>query len=187
MIRSLTRSHEQAGFIRIAAIFVFIALITLSARVSIEFGNAVPFTLQTMVVLLTGMVLGSLDGGIAMMSYVALIAIGLPLDARALGTVSLFGPTGGYLIGFIVATIATGFICEKSGNRFWMRCLAGIVGAFTIYLVGVPHLKLYTGMDWSAAWIAGAAPFIAVDIVKALIAAGLAESGKSILERIRLS
>ncbi|MEZ4670141.1 MAG: biotin transporter BioY [Anaerolineae bacterium] len=182
MLRTLPRTQDQRTVLRLAQVAFFTALTILAARVTIDIG-LVPFTLQPLAVLLSGMVLGSRDGFLSQLAYVALIAVGLPLDARGLGTAALFGPTGGYLIGFAVAAGVVGLLVEHAGKRIWQRWLAGIVGVAVIYLFGVIVLKANLGLDWDAAWTAGAAPFIAPDMVKALIAAALTESGRRLLLR----
>lgn len=182
MLRSLPQTRDQSLTYRIAEIAVFTIITILSARVTIDIG-IVPFTLQPLAVLLSGMILGGRDGALSQLAYLALIAAGLPVDARALGTAALSGPTGGYLIGFIVAAGVSGLLVERGAAKVWQRWLAGIAGIAVIYLFGILVLKLHTGMAWDAAWTAGVAPFIAPDLAKALIAAALTESGRRLLTR----
>ncbi|NWG18221.1 MAG: biotin transporter BioY [Chloroflexi bacterium] len=180
MLRTLPQIRYQGQVYRLAAAAVFTLLTILSARVTIETG-LVPFTLQPLAVLLAGLTLGARDGAISQVVYVALIAAGLPLDARGLGAAALFGPTGGYLIGFVAAAAAAGWLAERGGSRLWQRWLAGVAGIAVLYLFGVAHLQMYAGMDWSAAWAAGGAPFLLPDLAKAVIAAALAEGGRKVL------
>jgi biotin transport system substrate-specific component len=168
--------------VRAASIAAFTLLTIVCAKISIETGT-VPFTMQVWATLLAGMVLGARDGALSQLAYIALIAIGLPFDARGLGTAAFFGPTGGYLIGFVVAAGVTGFLVERSGARLWQRWLAGIVGVGVIYFFGVSHLMLYTGMDVGKAWVAGAAPFVVFDAIKALLAAGMYETLRAVENR----
>lgn len=182
MLRSLPQTRDQRLTIRIAEIAVFTTITILAARVTIPL-QPVPFTLQPLAVLLSGMILGGRDGALSQLAYVALIAAGLPFDARGLGTAALFGPTGGYLIGFIVAAGVAGYLVERGAARIWQRWLAGIAGVAVIYLFGIAVLKLHTGMAWDAAWTAGVALFIVPDLAKALIAAALTEGGRRLLTR----
>lgn len=182
MLRALPWTRDTSQVYRLAAAAIFTVITILSARVAVEIG-IVPFTMQPLAVLLSGMVLGGRDGLMSQALYVALIAAGLPFDARGLGTAALFGPTGGYLMGFIAAAGVTGWLVERGTRRLWQRWLAGVAGIIVIYLFGIVVLKLHTGMDWSAAWAAGVAPFIAPDLAKAVIAAALAEGGRSVLLR----
>ena len=183
MLRTLPQTRDHSLLIRLAGIAVFTLLMIASAKMKIEIGLPVPFTMQVFAVLLAGMVLGARDGAASMIGYLGLIAIGLPFDARGLGAVALFGPTGGFLIGFVAAAFIAGYLVERAGARLWQRWLAGVVAIVTIYSFGVVFLSLYMGMDLQAAWAAGGAPFFAVDIAKAIIAAGLMETGRSLLMR----
>lgn len=189
MLRTLPQTRTLALPYRLAGIGVFTIITILAARVTIEIGGPVPFTLQPLAVLLAGMVLGARDGAMSMVLYVALIAAGLPYDARGQGTVALAGPTGGFLIGFIAAAFAAGFLVERGGARVWQRWLSGVVGIAVLYALGVIWLKVYgdahfaDGMTWAAAWGAGAAPFLLFDLVKALIAAALTEGGRALLRK----
>ncbi|HEX2908376.1 MAG TPA: biotin transporter BioY [Phototrophicaceae bacterium] len=182
MLRTLPQTRPNSLTYRLAAVAIFTLLTVLSARVTLEIG-VVPFTLQVLVVLLSGLVLGARDGLLSQAAYVALIAAGLPVDARGLGLAALFGPTGGYLLGFIAAAGLAGWLVERGANRIWQRWLAGSAGIAMLYLFGAAHLQLYTGMDWSAAWTAGVVPFIVPDLAKAVIAAALAEGGRKLLSQ----
>lgn len=183
MLRTLPRTRAFTLPARLMAVLVFACITAVAARLAIPF-EPVPFTLQPLAVLLAGLVLGARDGALSQLLYVALIAGGLPLDARGLGAAALLGPTGGYLFGFVAAAWVSGWLAETGARRLWRRWLAGVAGVAAIYLVGVPFLKLVTGLDWEAAWAGGAALFIAPDLLKALIAAALAEGGRALLNLI---
>lgn len=182
MLRTIqiTRTDNQA--LRLLGIVVFVALMALSAKISFNFG-AIPFTMQVFAVLLSGMVLGSRDGAASQLSYLGLIAAGLPIDARGLGTAVFASPSWGYLLGFVVAAFLAGWLAEHGANKVWQRWLAGLVGILIIYAFGVPVLKFMTTMDWQAAWTAGAVPFFALDLAKALLAALMVEGGRTLLLR----
>lgn len=183
MLRTFPQVRDHTWLHRLAGAALFTALTAIAARISIETGGPVPFTLQPLAVLLAGLVLGARDGALSQLAYIAVIAAGAPLDSRLLGAVALFGPTGGFLLGFIAAAFVTGWLAEHGASRVWQRWLAGVVGIAVLYLLGVTHLMAYAGLDWGAAWAAGAAPFLALDLLKALIAAGLAEAGRALLLR----
>lgn len=167
---------------RLAGIAVFTLLVAIAARISIPM-EPVPFTMQPLVVLLAGMVLGWRDGALSQLAYVSLIALNFPIDANGIGSAALSSPTVGYLIGFIFAAGVVGWLVQFAGERFWQRWLAGIVGVVVIYAFGFVVLKFNTGMDWGAAWKAGVTPFIGLDLIKAVVAAGLTESGRRLLLR----
>ena len=85
MLRPMPQTHPSSQIFRLARIGLFAAITALAAKISIELGGPVPFTLQTLAVLMTGMLLGARDGALSQLLYVGVIAIGLPLDARGLG------------------------------------------------------------------------------------------------------
>jgi len=166
----------------LAAIAVFTLLTVVSARVTILV-EPVPITLQVLVVILSGLVLGGRDAALSQLAYLVLIALNLPVDARLLGAAAFVNPTAGYLIGFVPAAFVTGWLIEKSERRMWQRWLAGIAGIAVIYAFGFVLLKLNTGMAWDAAWATGVVPFVGIDLGKAIIAAALAEGGRAVLLR----
>ena len=173
MLRTLPQTRDAQPGYRLASVGAFTLLTVIAARITIPL-QPVPFTLQTLAVLLAGLILGARDGALSQLAYLALIAVGLPVDANHLGTAALFGPTAGYLIGFVGAAFVAGMLVERGGSRMMQRWLAGVAGIAVIYLCGVVVLKINTGMSWNAAWTAGVAPFIALDLAKAVIAAALA-------------
>ena len=186
MLRTLPQTRDYSQLHRLAAAAVFTLLTIIAARVTIETGGPVPFTLQPLAVLLAGLVLGSRDGALSQLAYIGLIATGLPLDARMLGPAALVGPTAGFLIGFVAAAFVAGYLMEHGANRVWQRWLAGVVAILVLYALGVLWLSVYAGMDLGAAWAAGAAPFLPFDLGKALIAAAGAEGARALLLRNRL-
>jgi biotin transport system substrate-specific component len=167
---------------RLASIGAFTLLTIISARITIPM-QPVPFTLQNLAVLLAGLILGSRDGALSQLLYLALIAVGLPVDAKGLGAAALVSPTAGYLFGFVGAAFVAGLLVERGASRLGQCWLAGIAGTGVIYLCGIVVLKTVTGMSWDAAWTAGVAPFIVLDVAKAVIAAALAEGGRALLMR----
>lgn len=170
---TLTNSQVQR---RVAAILIFAALTALTARITFHLPfTPVPITAQTLAVILSGLVLGARGGLAAQLVYLGLVAGGLPFDANGLGPLAFFGPTAGYLIGFAPAAWLTGYLAERltTGGNF----IAAVGGILVIYLGGTVWLALSLG-SWTAAWSMGAVPFIGPDLLKAGIAAIVAESGR---------
>lgn len=155
--------------------FVFVLagalLIFLTSRVAIPIaGSPVPFTLQTLGVLLVGGSLGFRRGGIAAVLYVAAGVVGLPFFAEGKSGVGvIWGATGGYLVGFVVAAAIVGRLAELG----WDRRVGGAVGATVlgttaIYAIGVPWLALSAGMSAVDAIEKGLLPFAVFDALKLL-------------------
>lgn len=139
----------------------------------------VPITGQTFAVLLVGTTLGALRGALSMVLYIALGAFGLPVFAEdSAGFEVIAGPTGGYLIGFVLAAALTGWLAQRSWDRKVVGAgVAFLAGTVVIYAVGLPWLSVALGQlgypnNLGATLQAGLIPFIAGDIVKT-IAAGV--------------
>lgn len=171
--------------VRLVGIVSFTLLTVVSARMSAEIGTPVPFTLQVLAILLAGLVLGSRDGAISQLGYIGLIAMNLPVDTRMLGVAALVGPTAGFIFGFPVMAFVVGWLTERGQSQPIVRWLAAVVGIGVLYLFGATWLKTVTGMSWSATWVAAVQPFIVLDLLKAVIAAALAESGRWLFLRSR--
>lgn len=182
--KSLSTQLNQTIWQSVAAIVIFAAVTALAARVTIHLPfTPVPITLQPLAVVLAGLVLGARSGALAQLAYLGLIAVGLPFDANGLGLVAFFGPTAGYLVGFVPAAFVAGWLAERLAvHNWWGNFLAGIAGMLVIYLVGASWLAVML-QSWQKAWLGGVAPFILLDLVKAAIAAAVAESGKLLLRR----
>lgn len=181
---SLTLYFNETIWRSIAAIITFAAITALTARITILLPfTPVPITLQTLAVVLSGLVLGSRSGALAQIVYLGLIATGLPFDAKGLGPAAFFGPTAGYLLGFVPAAFMTGWLAERLAWRsWWGNFVAAVVGMSVIYLVGASWLAIVLG-NWQRAWLGGVAPFILLDLGKAAVAAGVSESGKLFFRR----
>jgi biotin transport system substrate-specific component len=150
---------------------LFTALIAGGALVAIPIGS-VPFTLQVLFVLLAGMVLGP---RLAALSVAAYLALGLVAPVYAGGTSGLgvlFGPTGGYLWGFVLAALLTGAVCARGRTCLTRFMVAGLLGVLPIYALGATWLAVQLHISWSTAIATGVAPFAWLDILKA-VAAGL--------------
>ena len=180
MLRTLPKTRDFTELQRVAMIAVFTLLMIIFTQIKIQ-TVPVPFTMQPFAVLQAGLVLSRRDGALAMATYVGLIALGFPVDSNNIGAAALAGPTAGYIFGFVLAAGVVGFLTERGAERFWLRFAAGLVGIAVIYVFGTAFLKFHLGVDWSKAWELGVRPFLGLDILKALIAAGLAEGTRRFL------
>lgn len=167
----------KATWARDVVLVVGFSLLTaLCAQISIRLGdNPVPITFQTLAVLLGGAALGSKRGGLAMLLYVLEGAVGLPFYASGNhGLAVLFGATGGYLLAYPVVGLLTGWLAERGWDRSYFRTVAAMVlGSLIIYAFGVTWLAFYTNKGLGYALSNGFYPFIPLDTVKLLIAAGV--------------
>ena len=140
----------------------------------------VPITGQTFAVLLVGTTLGALRGALSMVLYIALGAIGLPIFTEgSAGWHVIAGPTGGYLIGFVLAAILTGWLAQRSWDRKIVGAgVAFLAGTAVIYAVGLPWLSVALGQlgypnDLGATLQSGLLPFVPGDILKAVVAGAI--------------
>ena len=134
-----------------------------------------PIALQTLIVNLTGYVLNAKQAFMTMLVYLLVGLAGVPVfTGGSAGPGKLFGPTGGYIIGFLFTAV---FLAYFRGEKYRFKryaLLGCVIGIPLIYVFGVVQLKLITGMGWDKAIMTGALPFIPLDIVKCLAAAVIA-------------
>lgn len=140
-----------------------------SAKLHIPF-YPVPITMQTMVVLVIGIVYGPRLGAVTVIFYLVQGAVGLPVFSgtpeRGIGLVYLLGPTGGYLLGFVPAAWLVGYLSQKGWDRkFFSTLLAMISGNIIIYCLGL--LWLGTSLGWDKPILEwGLIPFLLGDALK---------------------
>lgn len=159
------------------------ALTAVGAYIHVPIGP-VPIVLSSLFVLLAGLLLGSRWGLASMGLYLLVGAIGIPVFSGGRGGFAhFFGPTGGYLFGYVLASWVVGFISERSHGFIIMDIFAVVVGSLVIYGLGVPWLKMVTQMSWPRALMVGAIPFLIGDAVKASVAIILARAVRPILKR----
>ena len=169
---------------RIVLASLMAALTAVGAYIYVPIGP-VPIVLSTLFAILSGLLLGSRWGLTSMSLYLLVGAIGMPVFAGGKGGFAHFvGPTGGYLFGYLWASWITGFMSERSRGRMTLDILAVVLGSLTIYLFGVPWLKMVTKMSWQKAWIAGALPFLIGDAIKACVVVILGRSVRPMLNRL---
>jgi biotin transport system substrate-specific component len=163
---------------RVLAVATFTLLTALSARLSVYVpGMPVPVSLQTLVVLMSGLLLGARLGAASQVTYLVAGMTGLPVFAGGMGIAYLFGPTGGYLLAFPVAAAVAGFIGAQVRGQGVLRVVgftaAAVLATMVVYAGGWAQLSVWTG-DTAAAFRLGVLPFLAADAAKVVVAALLA-------------
>jgi len=159
-----------------AIIAMFTALTAVLSQISVPLPfSPVPITLQTFAVYLTGIILGSRRGVVALLVYTLIGLFGLPVFSQGKsGLPTLVGPTGGYIFGFILAVYIIGKIIERSDNISFFRSLwALIFGVLIIYTLGVVQLQVILGLSFKEALVMGALPYLILELVKTIIGAYL--------------
>ena len=150
------------------------ALLAISSKIQTPF-TLVPATMQTFVVLFLGMVLGYRLAVATVALYLIEGSIGLPVFAKGGGFAYLVGPTGGYLIGFILTTFFAGMIKVKNDPILIFIYLLFSISA--TYVLGLLGLWNYMGLDksFNQVFLVGAQPFLHIEIYKILILAVLSK------------
>lgn len=145
----------------------FIGLIAIGSWISLPVGY-IPFTLQTLFVLLAGIIMHRY-GAIPVLLYIVLGVLGLPLFHNGMAGIGvLLGPSGGYLTGFIFAALITGLAYEHDSR---ILRVGGIVAATAIiYLFGIAWLMYSLKLGFIPAVITGVLPFVPGDMIKAAAA-----------------
>ncbi len=137
--------------------------------------SPVPLTMQTLFVYLSGACLGSRRGALSQLIYILLGSIGLPVFAGGRAGVGvLFGPTGGYLAGFVVGAYIIGKLVEVRRNQgftdTFLTVASVVAGTVAIYVLGVLQLSNWLKIDVGAALIVGVLPFLPGDVLKIILA-----------------
>lgn len=186
-----SESRSDSAVREIAHVAVFAALIVaLTLFPAIEIGiSPVPITLQTFAVALAAMLLGARRGALTVLTYLALIAIGLPVAAGYVGGLGVFaGPTGGFLVGFVPQALIVGGLATWATRRrvsVPRLLLAGLAGLPVLYALGALWLMAVTGLGVGAALAAAVTPFVIGDVVKNVLAAVVAAGALRALPDLR--
>jgi biotin transport system substrate-specific component len=169
----------------VALVFAFSLFVALAAQVVVPLPwTPVPVTAQTFAVLLTGALLGSRLGALALLAYLAEGAAGLPFFSGGGGGPQFFaGATAGYLFAFPVAAFVTGYLAERGWDRRLLTAAAAMaLGSLVILAGGWAWLAVQTGSA-SRAFVLGVAPFVVGDVVKIALAAAALPLGWKLLRR----
>ncbi len=171
-----SRAAPTAASLRAAAVVIGGSLVlAASAKWQIPF-TPVPMTMQTLVVLMLGALFGLRLAIATVALYLAEGLIGAPVFAGAVaGPAYMFGPTGGYLIGFLAAAAVIGFLAERGVARSLVGLAATLsLGHVIIFAFGFVWLARLVGAE--KAWALGVAPFYAATVLKTALAVALARS-----------
>lgn len=173
---------QQRAIGKVAKIALAVGLITLSAKITIPFWP-VPMTMQVAAILLVAGLGGLRLGAASVGAYLAAGAAGIPVFAgtpeKGVGLAYMFGPTGGYLLGFLVAAILVGWATDRFGRR--LGTLSMPLGLGIIYVLGVAWLSQFVPNDKLLAF--GVTPFLVGDLCKVALAALLTMAAPAALTR----
>ncbi len=170
---------------------MFAALTSIGAFISIPLGE-IPVTLQSLFVLLSGLILGPKLGALSQLIYLILGLVGLPIFAGFTGGLqSIMKASFGFIIGFVFASYIVGKIAHlKKENSSLLIWLASLVGTIVTYLFGLPYMYyilntvLGKGLSFNAIFNMGFLLFLPGDILKLIVASLVAVKALPILKNV---
>ena len=172
-VKSKATSKSKAALLDLVFIALFAAVITVCAQIQIPFGQ-VPFTLQTLGIFIASSLLGWKRGTISVLVYVLLGLVGVPVFAGFSGGVGvLFGPTGGYIIGFIFTAFIVGLMTEKLGKKLWVEIVAMVAGLVVCYAFGTVWFMIQMKMGILESLLMCVVPYLIADGLKIAFSAVL--------------
>lgn len=165
-----TASNHRVRHLVLCALFA--ALVAVCSQIAIPMPWGVPINLAVFAVCLAGSMLGPVWGTASLVVYVALAAIGVPVLAGFQGgPAAIFGKTGGYAVGYIVAALLTGLVTKALGRRFPALVLAMVVGCLACYALGTLWFVFLTHSPLLTALGLCVLPYLPADALKIALAA----------------
>lgn len=178
MTTQATTQVSVRDIVYIALFAALMAAVNLVPAIQVGF-LPVPITAQTLGVMLAGCLIGARRGGLAILLFVLLVALGLPLLAGGHGGLGVFfGPTAGFILSWPIAAFVIGWLTEKNWSRmntlgFFIVSVIGGIGV--VYLIGIPWLAAVAKLSLFDA-AKGSLIFVPGDLIKAGVAAVIAET-----------
>ena len=181
-------SKPKFNIISMAQIAVCSALLCVSAFMVVPVPIiSVPFTLQVLVVVMTALILKPLYALTAQLIYTLLGIIGLPVFSGGQGGIGvIFSPTGGFIIGFLFASVVISLLKGKSESVIRYIIVTVLVGIPTVYIFGIAVYMIYTGADVFTAITTVASVFVIVDLIKCVCASFIAVAVQKALKRANI-
>ena len=175
-VKSKATSKSKAALLDLVFVALFAAVMTVCAQIQIPFGE-VPFTLQTLGVFIAASLLGWKRGTLSVIVYVLLGLAGVPVFAGFSGGIGvLFGPTGGYIIGFIFTALIVGLMTEKLGKKLWVEIVSMILGLAVCYAFGTVWFMFQMKMGLVESLLLCVVPYRIADALKIAFSAVLVNS-----------
>jgi biotin transport system substrate-specific component len=171
---------------------IFTAIIAVFSQISIPLPAGVPFTLQTFIIPLAGIILGAKKGSLAVVIYVILGAVGIPVFSQQTGGFAcLFGKTGGFILSFPLMAMCAGMFSDigthKSLRLKSILTASGLIlGTAINFICGMIMFSFITSSSMRDAFILCVLPFIPTAVIKIIIAGILGENVKRVLKKGRI-
>lgn len=173
----------------ICLISLCLALLIVASKLVIPLGP-IPMTLQTLVVIGIGLMLGTKRALILFLLYIVMGVIGIPVFSKGGGPAYVLEPSFGFIIGFACSSLITGF--HKGKFHLWENYVKGLLGLFVLDVVGMVYMyfifKYYLKIDASFLYIieVGLTPFILKDIASTVLSAFIVNRLRPILNRYEI-
>ena len=181
MVQKTDKKRKNNKINDMVFVSLFAAVIAVSAQIAVPVG-AIPFTLQTMAVLVAAALLGLKWGVASIAVYILLGVVGLPVFSGFKGGIgALVGPTGGYIVGFLLVGFIVGLAVDKLGRKFTVMILSMISGLVMCYTFGTLWFVFSTGTDFLSALMLCVVPYIIFDVMKIIGSALLVSSLNKVL------
>ncbi len=153
---------------------IMAAVLCVAAPFSLPTPSAVPLSLATLIIYLIGTLLGKLRGTAAVVLYILIGMVGLPVFTGFMGGfAAVAGVTGGFIIGYIPCVFLTGLFTELFCGKPLGMAAGMLLGTILLYLLGAGRFMLYTGSDFGVAVVGCVLPFLPWDLLKIAAAATL--------------
>ncbi|AOZ69026.1 biotin transporter BioY [Rhodobacter xanthinilyticus] len=158
------------------------ALLAVASQISVPM-FPVPMTLQTLAVLTIGLTMGTRMGVATVAAWLAQAAMGLPVLANGGSTAAFFGPTAGFLLGFLAMVAVAGFAADRGVKSVIGLSLAGLAATVVLYIPGLAYPAVLMGKTMPELLSGWMMPFLAGDAVKAVLAALVVSGGWAALAK----
>ena len=175
--KSTSKAYSMTSIALMAAVICVVGPFTLPI-------GPVPITLAPLAILLSVYILGTKKGTIALLIYLLIGAVGVPVFSGFTGGIGkLAGPTGGYLVGYIIFALIAGWFIHRFYDKVVIQFLGMVLALAVLYAFGTAWLAYSAGMTFGAALAVGVLPFIVFDLIKIVIAIALGRAVRSRLLR----
>lgn len=193
----MTLSHavfpSMSRMTQVLLVLVGAAAIAVAAQISVPM-FPVPMTLQTLAILTIGFAYGARLGGATLVTYLGYGAMGLPVFAKGMNGAAFFGPTAGFLVGFVAMAILAGMMTDRGIRNVFALALGAIVISALLYIPGVAwamgadavfglDASKWGANDFASIWKWYMSPFLIGDAVKAILAALIVSGAWKALKR----
>ena len=182
---ALVAERQHIGMRQFVAPVLFAALVAVAGQIKVPIpGTPVPVTLQVVIVLLAAAYLTPLAAAGSMLLFMTMGLLGAPVfSGGGAGLAHLLGPTGGYILGFVVGAALGSYLLAGRSDSLPRVLLSMVIVIGVIHTLGVLHLALYIGGDLETAFLTGSLPFLPLALVKTALAASIVYGGSSFFAR----